>query len=139
MATEASTGSTVAGKSKARSRLIAIGIAVVAAVAVWGIGTAAGARMEVDQGAGVMAVPVIAVIATVLVVGFAGWGLLALLTRRNPRGVRTWTIIALVVLALSFFPVLASEATTGTRFTLAGMHLVVGAVVISLFRRGAHA
>ncbi|BBH67912.1 hypothetical protein ACTI_45970 [Actinoplanes sp. OR16] len=128
----------VAGRSTVRTRLVAIGIALVAAVAIWGIATAAGAPLEVDQGQGVMSISLISVVFAVVFVGLLAWGLLALL-ERSARGVTIWTVIAGIVTALSFFPVIASEATTGTRVTLAAMHLAVAAVIIPLFRRSSGA
>jgi hypothetical protein len=135
MATEARTKQGVAGKSRTRTRLLTIAAAVVAAVAVWGIATAAGAELEVDQGFGVMAINAGSVIFSVLLAGFAGWGILALLERRSPRGASTWTIIAVAVLVLSFLPIAFVEATAGTRVALAAMHLTVAAVIIPIFRR----
>ncbi|MFD7512724.1 DUF6069 family protein, partial [Streptomyces sp. NPDC059853] len=66
----------------------------------------------------------------------AGWGLLALLERFTARGLRTWTIVALVVLLASFMPLFGVESDGGTKAALALMHLAVGAAVIPLFRRG---
>ncbi|WP_229073325.1 DUF6069 family protein [Actinoplanes sp. DH11] len=138
MDTTTRTTSTVVGNSKIRTRVIAIGIALVAAALIWIVATAAGAPMEVDQGQGVMPVGLVPVVVATVLAGLLGWGLLALL-ERSARGATIWTVIAGVVTALSFLPVLTSEATTGTRLALAAMHLAVAVALIPLFRRSSRA
>ncbi|MFI0349729.1 DUF6069 family protein [Actinomadura sp. 9N407] len=121
-----------------RGRAIAVGVAVLAAVVLW-----------------LIAVPVIGQELAVtyperepMTVGFgpvvvfaagsslAGWGLLALLelvTRARARIV--WTVIAAIVLVLSFSPLLQIEAAGSTKATLALLHLVVGVPLIFGFWR----
>ncbi|MEV4386833.1 DUF6069 family protein [Micromonospora sp. NPDC049580] len=120
-----------------RNRSIALVVAVLAAVAVWSIATLAGAQLTVDQGSGPQDVTVLAVLVTSALAGLLGWGLLAVLERLSARATTIWTGIAVAVLVLSLVPASLVDASAGTRFALVLMHLVVGAVVILGFRRGA--
>jgi hypothetical protein len=62
-----------------------------------------------------------------------GWGLLALLEKFTAKARMIWTIIALVVLLLSLGgPLSGTDISTGNRIGLVVLHLVVGAVLISL-------
>lgn len=69
--------------------------------------------------------------------GLAAWALLAILERLLKRPALTWTVIAVAVLALSLTGPLGSAVDTATALTLAGMHLVVAAVVIPGLARSA--
>ncbi|WP_433460952.1 DUF6069 family protein [Micromonospora sp. CA-248212] len=120
-----------------RDRAIAVAVAVLAAVAVWSIATLAGAQLTVDQGAGPRDVTVLAVVLNSAIAALLGWGLLAVLERFRASAITIWTGIALVVLVLSLVPASLVDASAGTRVALVLMHLVVGAVVIVGFRRGA--
>lgn len=70
-----------------------------------------------------------------LVAGALGWGLLAVLERATPhRAVWMWVLIAIVVLALSFAPLVVGspwgvEASVRTKVVLALTHLVVAAIL----------
>lgn len=48
-----------------------------------------------------------------------------------------WTVVASVVLLISFGPVLGIEASNGTKAVLVLMHIAVGAALIPVLRRGA--
>jgi hypothetical protein len=72
-----------------------------------------------------------------LLAGLAGWALLVVLERFGRRPRRTWTGIAVVVLALSLGGPLGNGVHTATTITPAGMHLAVGAVLILALRRTA--
>ncbi|MET8525957.1 DUF6069 family protein [Micromonospora sp. NPDC005172] len=137
MSAETSASRAVDGASRVRDRSIASVVAVLAAVAVWSIATLAGAQLTVDQGAGPRDVTVLAVVLNAAVAALLGWGLLAVLERVSARATTIWTGIAVAVLVLSLVPASLVDATAGTRFALVLMHLVVGAVVILGFRRGA--
>ncbi|MET8251145.1 DUF6069 family protein [Micromonospora sp. NPDC005197] len=137
MSAEASAPRAVDGASRVRNRSIALVVAVLAAVAVWSIATLAGAQLTVDQGSGPQDVTVLAVLVTSALAGLLGWGLLAVLERLSARATTIWTGIAVAVLVLSLVPASLVDASAGTRFALVLMHLVVGAVVILGFRRGA--
>ena len=72
----------------------------------------------------------VAVVATALLAGLAAWGLLTLLERTVRRPVRTYRIIALVVLALSLAGPLGYDASLSGRLALVAMHVTVGAALI---------
>jgi Family of unknown function (DUF6069) len=116
-------------------RPLAVLAATAGAVAVWVVAQLAGAELRVKppgQEALVISLPVVVI--TVLVVGAAGWGLLALLERLTSRAVTIWTWTAVVVLLLSLSGPLTAEATNATRGWLIGMHLAVGAILIPMLR-----
>jgi hypothetical protein len=69
------------------------------------------------------------VVAAVLT-GMAGWGLLAFLERRLPRGRRIWQITAWTVLALSLLGPVSAGATGGVLVSLIAMHVAVGATLV---------
>ena len=112
--------------------------AVVGAVLVWLIAVpVAGVDLVATPlGGATMHVTVVAVLVSSLLVGLAGLGLLTLLERRSANGLRTWTIVAAIVLVLSLGSPMGGE-TLGAKLSLAAMHLVVGAVLITGFRAGA--
>lgn len=65
--------------------------------------------------------------------GLAGWALLAVLERLTPRwALRTWTVIAVIVLVLSMAPLLSMGARAAVALGI--IHLVVGACVIAAMR-----
>ncbi|MGI8882503.1 MAG: DUF6069 family protein [Jatrophihabitans sp.] len=78
-------------------------------------------------------VGIAAVIAVGIIVALAGLGLRVLLrARRDPN--RTWTIIAVSVLAVSLLGPLGAT-TTAARVALLCLHLAVGTAVIVAVRR----
>lgn len=107
-------------------------VAVVAAgsaALVWAAARAAGVALEVKAGTEPSEVNVVSVLVTAVVVAGAGAGLLRMLERRTTRARRVWTLVAVVVWAVSFAgPLSATQLSGGA--VLAGLHLVVGAVVI---------
>jgi len=122
-------------------RLMFVAAAVVGAVVVWGIATAAGVKLlQPAQGTATpMELGVGMVIFASAFATLAGWGLLALLEKfvGNPR--RTWTIVAVIFLVLSFGgPLTGTGVTTANRLVLLAMHIVVGAIFIPLMARSAH-
>lgn len=119
------------------TRLTAIGIAVVAAVLVWGIALLAGVELTVQQPSGAMEIGILPVVVLPAVAGLAGWALLAALERYTPRAKTAWTVGAVVFVVASLVGPLMADAPIATRLTLAAMHLVVGGIVIPLFRRHA--
>jgi hypothetical protein len=74
-----------------------------------------------------------AVVTVTLGAGLLGWATLALLERLTRRGTLIWTVLAAVVLLLSFGPVAGVEATGGTKAVLTVMHIVVCAVLLPVF------
>jgi hypothetical protein len=110
--------------------------AVAAALAVWVVAAPiAGRQLKVRQGGVTDTVGLRAVIVTALIAGLVGWALLAVLERFGRRPRPTWTVIAVVVLALSLAGPLAEGVDAATKLVLACMHLAVGAVLIPTLPR----
>jgi len=104
-------------------------VATVVATLVWAGAQTAGIDLLVRSGSGSREVTLGAVVLTPLLVGLAAVGLLRTLERRTARGLRTWTIVAVAVWALSFVgPISATHLSAG--LVLATLHLAVGAVVV---------
>src|SRR5262245_35650430 len=109
-------------------------VAAALASLVWAIARVSDLHLEVKSGSGTTLVTVGSVIVMTLLVTAAGAGLLRLLERRTARALRVWTIVAVTVWALSFLgPLSATRPATG--LVLAGMHLLVGGVVVLGLRR----
>ncbi|MGA8114390.1 MAG: DUF6069 family protein, partial [Actinocatenispora sp.] len=72
----------------------------------------------------------VAVVVAGLVAGLAAWALRAVLDRVLAHPARVWIPVAAVVLALSLAGPLGSAVDSAGAAWLAGMHLVVGAVLI---------
>lgn len=109
-------------------------LAAAAAAVVWAVARAAGIELVVRSGDGTSHVNVVSVVVTAVVVAIAGAGLLRLLERRTSDGLRTWTIVAVAVWAVSFLgPLSATRPSAG--LVLASLHLLVGAVVVLGLRR----
>ena len=120
--------------------LYAIGGAVLSTAALWIIARIFDIDLRVDprngQPPNEIALPFAAAMA--LVVALLGWGTRALLGRFTRHAARVWTAVAGVVLVVSFLPILAVEATGGTKAVLALMHLAVAACLIPVFGRRRH-
>ncbi|MBB5781902.1 DUF6069 family protein [Nonomuraea jabiensis] len=115
-----------------RRLLLTVIAAPAAALAVWALAVPlAGAALTVRTGGATQTVGPVSVIVASLVVGLAGWALLAVLERRVARPGRVWTITALVVLVLSLFGPLGSAAGLAATLVLMLLHLVVGAVLVA--------
>ncbi|MEU7457927.1 DUF6069 family protein [Streptosporangium roseum] len=115
----------------ATRRALTVAGATAAALALWTLaGPVAGIDLTVRLGEGVQPVGPGAVVVASLLAGLAGWALLASLERITKRPGRTWTVIAVVVLALSLAGPLGGAVGTASTVTLAGMHLIVAAVLI---------
>lgn len=104
------------------------------AALLWLGAKAAGIDLEVHSGAGAHPVGLVSAIVTSVVVAVVADGLLRVLERRTPNGLRVWTIAAVSVWVLSFLGPL-SATTAGAGLVLATMHLAVGAVVVVGLRR----
>jgi hypothetical protein len=119
----------------AARRALTVAAAAAAALLVWTVaGPIGGAGMHAR---GTHVGPA-AVAVSALLVGLAGWGLLAVLERRAKRPGRTWGITAGVVLGVSMTGPLGAEGP-GTYIALTAMHVVVGAVLIAGLGRTARA
>jgi hypothetical protein len=118
------------------SRLVIIAGATASVLVYWtATDEFGGVDLAIRQGSTTQAVGAVAVAATALIAGLAGWGLLALLERKSQRPARIWTIIALTFLALSLVGPLGSGADLTSKLTLTGMHLLVGLIVIPSLAR----
>lgn len=73
-----------------------------------------------------------AIVFFALAASLLGWALLAGLERLTAHAGRIWTAIALIVLAVSFLPLIGVEASSGTK-AVALSHLAVGAILIPVF------
>lgn len=110
--------------------VVAAGVAALA----WACARVAGVELVVRSRSGTSQVNLVSVVVVSLLVAVAGAGLLMLLERRTPQGRRVWTVVAIVIWALSFVgPLSATRLSTG--LVLAVLHLLVGAVVIVGLRR----
>lgn len=99
----------------------------------------AGIDLVADTGGGAtQRVGAVSVVLAGLLVGLAGWGLLAVLERFTARGRLIWTVLAVLVLLVSLAGPLGG-ATAAARLTLAGMHVLVGVILISLLARTSRA
>lgn len=70
------------------------------------------------------------VIVTSLVATLAGWASLTALERFSSHARAIWTAVATTALLVSFAPLVAAEATTAAKATLALLHVVVATVLI---------
>ncbi|MGW7686188.1 DUF6069 family protein [Kribbella sp. NPDC054772] len=124
-----------ARRAAGRSRLAVVGVTAAAAVAGWAVlAPLAGLTLTARQG-GVQHIGVVAVLLSSVAVGFAGWGLLAILERRTPRARDIWTVIATIVCLTSLGSPLDNGIGLGAKLGLASLHLIVGATVIFGLRR----
>ncbi|GAA3246117.1 DUF6069 family protein [Dactylosporangium siamense] len=115
-------------------RPLSIVAAAVLALIVWFIARQVAGDLVVKSGGSTQTVGVASVILSVVVVGLLGWGLLALLERITAKGRTIWTVIAVIFLLLSLLAPLGG-LDTGTKVSLALLHLLVGAVIITGFTR----
>ncbi|MFD8559583.1 DUF6069 family protein [Streptosporangium canum] len=117
--------------TSAKRILLTVVGAPAAALAVWALAVpVAGTTLTVRMGAGTQPVGPGSVLVVSLLVGLAGWALLAVLERFASRPGRIWTIVALAVLVLSLFGPLGSAVGIATMLVLVLMHLVVGTVLV---------
>ncbi|MFI0445077.1 DUF6069 family protein [Actinomadura sp. 6N118] len=125
--------------ARVRARGITVVATVLATVAVWAVAAFAFGQDDLvvqQSGQEAMELGAAQVVFFSLVPALLGWAFLAVLERFVPALARVvWTVVAAVILVLSFMPVLQVEATDGTKVTLALLHLVVGAVLIPGFWR----
>lgn len=115
-----------------RTRLLALGAALVANSLAWVVAYLAGVELTASQ-PGMDAVPIgiVNVAASVLLFGGLGWLARAVLDRfAKRRAVLVWRIGAGAVFVLEWFPVILTDATWGTKAFLAVLHLIVAAVLI---------
>jgi len=126
-----------AGAKTRQARALTVAAAVVAAVLLWVLAVPVGGADLLTETAAdnpPTEVTIVAVIISTLLLGLVGWGLLALLERFTAKGRKVWTIIAAVVLVVSFAGP-ATATTTGGVVWLATMHVAVGGILIAGFTR----
>lgn len=114
-------------------RVVPLAAALAAAV-VWAAGTATGVELAARSGTTTQDVGLGSVVVVALVVGYAGWGVRALLDRTRSGGERAWLVTCAVVLAVSLLGPLGA-VSPGAGAVLATEHLAVGAVVALGLRR----
>ncbi|WP_033346547.1 DUF6069 family protein [Catenuloplanes japonicus] len=73
------------------------------------------------------------VLITAALAGLAGWVLLAVLARFTARALRVWTVIAVVVLAVSLLGAAGGDGV-GSVLGLVSLHLTVGVTIIAGMR-----
>ena len=112
---------------------VAVLAASLAALA-WSGVRAAGVVLEVRSGSATREINLVSVVVTSLVVAIAGAGLLEVLERRTKQGLRIWTVVASAVWVASFVGPLSASRPSAA-LVLAGLHLLVGTVVIVGLRR----
>jgi Family of unknown function (DUF6069) len=120
-----------------RRHAYAVGGAVLATALLWAAARGLGVELHVDPGDGrpaqVVGLPLIA--GVTLVVSLLASATRAGLDRLTDRAPAVWTGSAVIVLLVSFVPVLYVEASDGAKATLASMHLVVAAILVPLLGR----
>ncbi|MEV4807122.1 DUF6069 family protein [Nonomuraea sp. NPDC049421] len=117
--------------NKSLRRLLTVGGAAVAALVVWAVAVPlAGVALTVQMGGGLQEVGPVSVVVASLVIGLAGWALLAVLERVTSRPGRVWTVVAPAVLVLSLLGPLGRAVGGAAMSVLVVMHLVVGGVLV---------
>ncbi|MDN3242956.1 DUF6069 family protein [Glycomyces tritici] len=112
-------------------RLLTVLAAPAAALLLWAAAAPlGGVDLTVDQAGTPLTVGPLLIAPAALLIGFAAWGLLAVLERFTARAAMIWSITAAAVLALSLTGPLAAT-TTGAMLVLMGMHAVTGGVLIA--------
>lgn len=106
--------------------------AALAPVLVWlAVDPLLGHRVQIADGEQTLDIGAGAVVVVALLASLSGWGLLAALERFGVRRARAiWSVVAGVVLAVSFLPLIGDGMDGRTRAALALMHLAVAAVLI---------
>ncbi|MCC9710450.1 DUF6069 family protein [Streptomyces sp. MNU76] len=90
-----------------------------------------GHRLRIADGEQTLDIGALPVAVVALLASLSGWGLPAALERLWARRARAiWTGVAGAVLAVSFLPLIGDSMGSGTRVSLALMHLAVAAVLI---------
>jgi hypothetical protein len=122
--------------NKRTRRLLTVLAASAAAILLWAAATPlAGVNLVAEQAGEPATIEPAAIVLAGLVIGFAAWGLLAVLEKFTARAGLIWSIIAVAVLALSLTGPLTA-ATTAAMLVLMGMHVVTGGILIAgLVRR----
>ncbi|GIG00069.1 DUF6069 family protein [Catellatospora citrea] len=123
--------------TRLRVGALTVGGAVLAAVLLWTVAQVLGIELRVDprNGQAPSAVGLPLTVTFTLAVSLLGWGTRALLGRFTRSAPVVWTILAGLVLLVSFLPLIVFEASGPAKTILALMHIAVAAVLISTFGR----
>ncbi|MDF1605787.1 DUF6069 family protein [Nocardioides sp. YIM 152315] len=108
-------------------------VAAVAAVASglgWAVARLAGSDLAVQPGSETQHVGVVSVLVTAVVVTMVAGFLLRALERRTPRGRLIWTWVAVGVLLVSLLMGPPAATSLADGLVLAGLHVLVGAIVV---------
>ena len=124
--TASRTTTTTAGRSIWKTAAISGVVAAVATTAIGAIAKAADVPLVVGE----LEVQVPAFAVFTLIAAAIGGLLASQLQKRSGQPRRTFLITTLVLTALSFIPDLTADATTATKLTLVGAHVVAAAVII---------
>ncbi|WP_280868415.1 DUF6069 family protein [Streptomyces sp. SAI-127] len=90
-----------------------------------------GHRLRIEDGERSLDIHAVPVGVVALLASLSGWGLLASLERFGVRRARAiWTGVAGAVLVVSLLPFIGDGMDSGTRVSLALMHLAVAAVLV---------
>jgi Family of unknown function (DUF6069) len=118
------------------SRAAGVAAAAAAAWALWVVAVpVGGVDLAVGMGGRTQPVGLGSVLVVSLAAGLVGWALLAVLERRSGSAVTVWTAVALGVLVLSLLGPVTSAVGVSAGAVLAGMHVLVAAVVVPALRR----
>lgn len=123
--------------TRLRVGALTVGGAVLATALLWTAAQILGIELRVDprngQAPSVVSLPL--TVTFTLAVSLLGWGARALLDRLTRSAPVVWTVLAVLVLLVSFLPLFIFDATGAAKTILALMHLAVAAVLISVFSR----
>jgi hypothetical protein len=125
----------VAGRPGAKGDLVVVLSTLAAALATWTLWTqAAGVELAANTAGGVRPVGAADVAVAALVASVGGVLLLRVFQARSAHGLRSWTVVAVAVGALSLFGALGGVSAAAVAGLLS-LHVVVGAVVVLGARR----
>jgi hypothetical protein len=123
--------------TRLRVGALTVGGAVLATALLWAAAKILGIELRVDprNGQAPSAVGLPLTVTFTLAVGLLGWGTRALLGRLTRSAPVVWTVLAVLVLLVSFLPLFIVGATGAAKTMLALMHIAVAAVLIPAFSR----
>ncbi|OOC53950.1 MULTISPECIES: DUF6069 family protein [Nocardiopsis] len=136
------TDSTAPGTSSRPTawRALTVAAAVLAPLVLWALAVPlAGVELTAFPGGRPRVVGPVAVAVAGLVFGLAAWALLMVLERTVRSPGRVWSVVAYIVLVLSLAGPVTSGAAPVVVLVLAGMHVLVGVVLILGLGRSARA
>ncbi|PGH44752.1 hypothetical protein COO58_10170 [Micromonospora sp. WMMA1996] len=131
--------STAVRPARRRDRLLTVLAATAATLLGWVVAVPlAGVELAARGGDGAaQRVTPVAVAVSTLLAGLAGWASLALLERLTARARPVWTVVAVLVLALSLLGPVGAGVGSAATVTLVALHLVAAAVLVPGLRHTA--